>query len=123
MSTKEKQQKFLDALFEEAKGDVRKAMNIAGYSSTYSSKELLSVVKDDLFELIKSTLATKGAINAVQGLIDIFEDDTMIGKKEKLAAAKEVLDRIGITKIEKVEVTTKDPLFILPSKNVTKSED
>jgi hypothetical protein len=34
-----------------------------------------------------------------------------------MMAAKDILDRAGFTKTEKVEVKTTEPLFILPSKD------
>lgn len=113
----ERQQKFLDVLFYEAKGNIRKAMDIAGYSENTSQKEVLDSVKDQLLEKVKSELATKGAIHAVYGLFEVFEEPEAVGKKEKISAAKEILDRIGVTKVDKVEVTATNPLFILPNKN------
>jgi len=41
---------------------------------------------------------------------------TDLGNKEKMAAAKDFLDRAGFVKTEKVEVKSENPLFILPPK-------
>jgi hypothetical protein len=40
--------------------------------------------------------------------------------KEKMAAAKDILDRAGFKATDKVEVKSETPLFILPAK---KDED
>jgi hypothetical protein len=42
----------------------------------------------------------------------------MLGAKEKMAAAKDLMDRAGFTKTEKIEVSTKEPVFILPAKKI-----
>jgi len=46
----------------------------------------------------------------------VMQDPADLGVKEKMAAAKDLLDRAGFTKTEKVEVKSSDPLFILPAK-------
>jgi len=57
--------------------------------------------------------APKAAV-AITGIID---DPTELGNRDKLTAAKDVLDRAGVVKQEKIEVNTPSGLFILPSKN------
>jgi hypothetical protein len=46
-----------------------------------------------------------------------MENPTDLGNKEKMAAAKDLLDRAGFVKTDKVEVTAESPLFILPPKS------
>jgi hypothetical protein len=46
-----------------------------------------------------------------------MDDPTQLGIRDKIAAAKDVLDRTGFAKTEKVEVGGSNPLFILPAKN------
>ena len=41
----------------------------------------------------------------------------MVGNKEKIAVAKDFLDRAGFVKTDKIEVKAESPLFILPAKN------
>ena len=41
---------------------------------------------------------------------------TDLGNKEKLAASKDVLDRAGFVKTDKVEIKSDSPVFILPPK-------
>jgi len=49
-------------------------------------------------------------------MFSVMADPTDLGVKEKMLAAKDILDRAGFTKTDKVEVKTSEPLFILPSK-------
>ena len=48
----------------------------------------------------------------------VMGDVDMLGAKEKMAAAKDLMDRAGFTKTEKIEVSTKEPVFILPAKKL-----
>jgi hypothetical protein len=54
-------------------------------------------------------------------MMDIMDNPTDLGSKEKMAVAKDFLDRAGFKASEKVEVTTKSPLFILPEKKAADS--
>ena len=49
--------------------------------------------------------------------MNIMDDPTQLGSKERLAAAKDILDRAGFKATEKVEVKAETPLFILPPKD------
>jgi hypothetical protein len=49
-------------------------------------------------------------------MFEVMNNPTDLGNKEKMAAAKDVLDRSGFIKTEKVEVSAANPLFILPQK-------
>jgi hypothetical protein len=50
-------------------------------------------------------------------MFEVMHSPTDLGNKEKMVAAKDILDRSGFTKTDKVEVTAASPLFILPPKN------
>ena len=49
-------------------------------------------------------------------MFSVMKDPTDLGVKEKMLAAKDILDRAGFTKTDKVEVKTSETLFILPAK-------
>jgi len=49
-------------------------------------------------------------------MLDVMQNPTDLGNKEKMAAAKDLLDRAGFVKTDKVEVKSESPLFILPPK-------
>lgn len=112
----EKQQLFLEVLFEEAKGDATQARKLAGYAETVSTSSVVNSLQDEISERTKkfiSTTATKAAFSMKQ----IMDSPTDLGNKEKMAAAKDILDRGGFKPSDKVEVATSNPLFILPPKN------
>jgi len=46
-----------------------------------------------------------------------LNDPTELGIRDKMSAAKDLLDRTGYAKTEKMEVTAPSGLFILPPKN------
>lgn len=109
------QKKFLEALFGEAKGNHRAAMRIAGYSDNTSIKEVVEPLSEEIEKMTRQYIAWNGpkAIAIMAGVLDGTE---LLGVKEKIAAAKDFLDRAGFGKVEKVEVTAKSPLFVLPAK-------
>jgi len=46
----------------------------------------------------------------------VMLNPTDLGNKEKMAAAKDILDRGGFKPTEKLDVKTESPVFILPAK-------
>ena len=50
-------------------------------------------------------------------------DPTELGIKEKMNAAREILDRTGLVKTEKVQVEATNGLMILPPKDKDKDEE
>tara|TARA_R100000734_G_C3318526_1_gene112759 strand:- start:3948 stop:4328 length:381 start_codon:yes stop_codon:yes gene_type:complete len=118
----EKQKKFIDALFGEAMGNHRLAMDIAGYSSNTTWRDVTANINEEILQASKEYLsmhAPKAAV-AITGIID---DPTELGNRDKLTAAKDVLDRAGVVKQEKIEVNTPSGLFILPSKKEEEEVD
>lgn len=112
----EKQQAFLDHLFtDEVKGNVQKAKELAGYHPTYSSNLLVESVKDELIEQTNSYLA-RVAPKAAFKMEGVLDHPSNIGNKEVIAAAKDLLDRAGYAKTEKIDVTSSSGLFVLPPK-------
>ena len=112
----EKQQKFLDVLFEEAEGNLAKARKLAGYADTVATSAIVNALQEEIAERTKrfiSITATKAAYSMKQ----IMESPTDLGNKEKMIAAKDILDRGGFKATDKVELSTSNPLFILPPKD------
>ena len=68
-----------------------------------------------LSNLTKKFIATRGP-QAAWSMVNVLNNPTDLGNKEKMAAAKDLLDRAGFVKTEKVEVKSESPLFILPPK-------
>jgi|TARA_A100001035_G_C27674581_1_gene450032 phage terminase small subunit len=112
----EKQQKFLDVLFEEARGNPVTAKKLAGYSHDLATSTITNALQEEIADLTKKFLATT-ATKAAFSLSEAIDHPTDLGTREKLVAAKDVLDRGGFVKTDKVEVSSTSPLFILPAKN------
>ena len=111
-----KQQMFLQVLFDEANGDYSKAKRLAGYSETTSASEVLRSVKDEDLELTKEYMAMN-APRAARAMVNVLERPSELGNQHRLNAAKELLDRIGIHKTDKVEVSTPNGIMLLPPKD------
>ena len=111
----EKQQKFLDVLFEEAGGNLSTARKLAGYADGVSSKAIAESLSEEIADLTKKFISSS-AVKAAYSMFEVMNNPTDLGNKEKMAPAKDVLDRSGFIKTEKVEVSAANPLFILPQK-------
>ena len=112
----ENQQKFLEVLFDEAAGDVVLAKKIAGYSENTPTRLIVETLKDEIADATR-THFSRSAPKAVMALVGALSDPTELGIKEKMAAAKDLLDRAGLGKVDKVDVSSSSGgVFILPSK-------
>ena len=98
----EQQEKFLNALFGVAQGNFRIAMNVAGYAPTEYPARLIRQLKSEIIERAENMLAAN-APKAVLSMSGILDDPSALGNRDRLAAAKEILDRTGIVKTEKIE--------------------
>ena len=111
----EKQQKFLEVLFEEAEGDFSKAKKLAGYSEGYPIKTITDTLSEEIFELTKKYISTLG-VQAAYAMGQVLSNPTKLGNRDKMVAAKDILDRANFKATEKVEIKSESPLFILPEK-------
>ena len=109
----EKQMLFLEYLFNEARGDIQKAKVLAGYSPGYATSALTRGIEDEILEATKSYIIRKGP-KAVIELAGVLDDPTQLGVANKVTVAKDILDRIGISKTDRIEVT--NGVVILPAK-------
>lgn len=113
-----KEELFLEVLFSEAQGDVQQAMELAGFNKTTSKQQLVSKLKEEILDAAKINLAGTSPL-AIMGLINVLQDPTHPGAKNKLNAAKEILDRVGVVKEEKKTIDVNNRvMFILPAKEV-----
>ena len=111
----EKQQKFLDVLFDEAGGSVVRAKELAGYSSNNSTTEIVKSLKEEILEATQLFMA-RNSPRAAMSLVDGMVEPTQLGLREKLVAAKDLLDRVGLAKTDKIQVEAPNGLMILPPK-------
>ena len=112
----EKQQKFLNVLFDEARGSVVEAKRLAGYSENNSTTEIVKSLKEEILESTQLFMA-RNSPRAAMSLVDGMMEPTQLGLREKIVAAKDLLDRVGLAKTEKLHVEATNGLMILPPKD------
>ena len=111
----ERQQKFLEVLFDEAGGDVVKAKLLSGYSEHSSTSAIIATMKDEIMEATQMYMS-RNAPKATVAMVSGVDDPTQLGIRDRLSAAKELLDRVGLTKTEKVHVEATGGVMLLPPK-------
>ena len=113
----EQQQTFLSTLATSAKGDINRALDIAGYKET-SYYNVINSLKEEIVDVATKILA-KSAPQASQKLVEILNSDDPIPQvNAKLQAAQTLLDRVGVSKRDKLDVThtATSGIFLLPEK-------
>lgn len=114
----EKQEKFLDALYEDPLGNINNAMVKAGYKEGAGSTALVKSLQKEIVEIATLILA-RNAPKAANKLVDIMDSNTPIPQaNQKLNAAQSLLDRVGVIKESKVSVdhTVTGGIFVMPAK-------
>ena len=114
----ELQNNFLDALFGAAKVSYAKAMRLAGYSTSTNPYAIIQALRTEIIERAELEMAAN-APKAVLSMVGVIDDPSAVGNREKLAASQQVLDRVGLSKVEKLNVSSDKPIgvFILPAKD------
>ena len=112
----EKQQLFLTHLVE-CEGDAKKAAELAGDSSHYH--HVVKTLKSEILELTQEILANS-APKAAFKLVEIMESKKpIIQANNKLTAAQTLLDRVGVGKVDRVDVNdnvNSGGIFLMPDK-------
>ena len=73
-----KQEAFLEALLGEARGNIRAAMDLAGYSRTTKTAEVVGALKEEITERAGMMLAMN-APKAAFGIVDVLDDPSAMG--------------------------------------------
>ena len=115
----DKQEKFLTVLFGEAQGSHQKAGELVGYHAQTWPK-VIKALKNEIIERAENVLAAhspKAAMSMAQAL---DADGTIPQANIRMEAAKQILDRVGIAKKEKIDIEAKiqHGIFILPAKEI-----
>ena len=112
------QEKFLDVLFGEAKGNLKKAGELAGYSE-HSYPKVVRNLKQEIISRAENYLATHSAKAATKMVDMLDEDGTTPHANIRMEAAKQILDQIGIVKKDQLDINMKalHGIFILPAKD------
>jgi len=78
-------------------------------------------MKEEILEatqLYMASNAPRAAMAMVEGLVD----PTELGIRDKMSAAKELLDRTGLIKTEKVQVEASGGVMLMPKKQTQEDE-
>lgn len=110
----DQQKLFLEVLFDQADGDALEAKRMAGYSENYPVSQIIKILKDEIVEATREYIARNGPKAAIR-MAGILDNPLQLRAKEVIAASKEILDRAGVTKSEKIELGGAG-IFILPAK-------
>jgi hypothetical protein len=118
----ERQQKFLDVLFDEAGGEMVAAKKLAGYADTSSTNEIVKGIKEEILEATQMYMA-RNAPKAAMAMTGALYDPTELGIRDKMSAAKELLDRVGLVKTEKMQVEASGGVMLMPPKAIIVEDD
>ena len=118
----DKQQKFIHVLFDQAQGDFVTAKKLAGYSNASSTAEIIKGLKEEILEATQMYMA-RNAPKAAVAMVGGINDPTELGIREKLNAAKELLDRTGLIKTEKMQVEATGGVVLMPPKKGDSDEE
>ena len=111
----EKQESFLSHLVE-TQGDFKKSAELAGYSGNHY--QVLQSLKEEVVDLASNVLAREAPLAAFK-IIEVMRSDKPIPQANyKLQAAQTILDRVGVSKTDRLEVNHNagGGIFILPEK-------
>jgi hypothetical protein len=112
------QQAFLMALVGEAKGNMELARDLAGYSPNTKIVDIVRPLKDQLADLAREALINH-SLKAAFAMIDVMDRPAEMGAANKLKAATEILNRVGVTPPdENTDKGPKSAIIFLPPKNV-----
>ena len=117
----EQQQKFLDVLFDQAGGDIPLAKKLAGYAETTSTTHIIKGLKEEIIDATQTYLS-RNAPKAAMAMVGALYDPTELGIRDKMQAAKELLDRTGLVKTEKVQVEAKGGMMLMPPKQMEEDD-
>ena len=117
-----KQQAFLNVLFDEAGGNMAVAKKLAGYSETSSTAEIVKGLKEEILEATQMYMV-QNAPKAAVAMTGALYDPTELGIRDKMSAAKELLDRVGLVKTEKMQVEASGGVMLMPPKAPVEDDD
>ena len=114
-----KQKTFLDNLVN-CGGNAKQAAELAGYAEgSYTS--VVKSLKKEILDISEGILA-QNAPKAALKLVNIIDSDQPIPQANiRLQAAQTLLDRVGISKTDKLNLNVEgsNGIFILPAKSET----
>jgi len=117
----EKQENFLRLYWESnCLGNPRSLAIAAGYAEGNGAYVAIRALKDEMLELTEIFLV-QNAPKAAGTIVEVLNTDEPIpGIKDRLDAAKTLLDRVGLGKKDKttVDVNVSGGVFLIPTKDI-----
>lgn len=112
------QSAFLEALFNEAKGNLRKAMTLAGYGDNTPIGQVVKSLNKEITQMAQEYIAAHTA-KATIAMINVLDDPSALGTPNLIKAAENILNRSGVAQKEAVSLDIPEGgLVILPAKNI-----
>ena len=91
-------------------------MDLAGYSRTTKTAEVVGPLKKEITERAGMMLAMNTP-KAAFGIVDVLDDPSAMVARNAISAAREVLDRTGLVEKEQMDVTANNGgMFIITPK-------
>ena len=118
----DKQKSFLDNLVA-TEGDFKKAAELAGYSGNHY--QVLKSLKEEVVDLASDVLAREAPTAAFK-IIEVMKSNKPVPQaNNKLQAAQTILDRVGVSKTDRIDVNhnTGGGIFILPEKKAIELDE
>lgn len=112
----EKQEQWLNLFFGDAEGDAKKATDLSDYAEGTAPAVIVGALQEEISRRTRELITASGT-EAFFSMKGVLTNPQKLGTKEIIAAAKDLMDRAGLAKTDKVEVSATSPLFILPAKD------
>jgi hypothetical protein len=97
------------------------AKKIAGYSENTPTTAIVKGLKEEILEATSMYMA-RNAPKAAMAMTGALYDPTELGIRDKMAAAKELLDRSGLVKTEKMQVESSGGVMLMPPKATSEDD-
>ena len=73
-------------------------------------------MKDEIMEATQMYMSRNAPKGKTVAMVSGVDDPTQLGIRDRLSASKELLDRVGLIKTEKVQVEASGGVMMLPPK-------
>ena len=90
--------------------------------TTSSTSEIVKGLKEEILEATQLYMA-RNAPQAAVAMAGALMDPTELGIRDKMVAAKELLDRTGLVKTEKMQVEASGGVMLMPPKAVVEDDE
>lgn len=114
---------FISCLLGEARGNIRSALAMAGYSEHTKFKDVVHKLRDEILEAAKDALVL-GSLEASFSLLGVLVDGNAPGTANKIKAAQEILNRVGVSTKDGVDLKVPSGgIVIMPAKEFKNADD